>query len=336
MKRSAMKENPVVRLVRLAKESKQNDPRLVELLHACRDGKLAAVRRLLKAGLSPNAIAPGDVAMDTAISAAVYARQSAVLRLLAAAGADFNDGVMFLPLVLAAGWRHLPLVQVLIEGGADVNLPDDSGVTPLRAAILGGPPNAKGNPLPIVVALLDAGADPNLFPRTHSDYADNETPLTWAAYRGNRKMADLLVAAGAKNPNLEALLLCGAAHRGNLDEVRDLVKSGVDVNQRDAFENTPLVQAALTGKQKVVAFLLKSGANPNLHEGARNPQRSALSTAAVYGYLSIVRMLVESGANVSFRTRATKYVPGLTALDWAREESQNKVVGYLKGLAHRT
>jgi hypothetical protein len=36
------------------------------LRNACREGKIAAVRRLLNAGLSPNAIAPGDVAMDTA------------------------------------------------------------------------------------------------------------------------------------------------------------------------------------------------------------------------------------------------------------------------------
>ena len=147
-RRNQSNQDPILRLLRMAKNSERNDPRLVELLSACRKGNLANVRRLLNAGLSPNEIAPGDATMDTAVSAAVYAQGAAILRVLAAAGADLDAGHSYTPLVTTAGWRHLPLVLALIEGGANVNQADSSGTTPLRAAVLGGHSGANGNPLP--------------------------------------------------------------------------------------------------------------------------------------------------------------------------------------------
>jgi ankyrin repeat protein len=44
---------------------------------------------------------------------------------------------------------------VLIEGGADLELPDECGNTPLMAAVMGGDKNAE-----VMGMLLRAGADP--------------------------------------------------------------------------------------------------------------------------------------------------------------------------------
>src|SRR5688572_14741729 len=99
----------------------EEDPQVVELRQAAHTGNVAKVKRLLALGVDPGA-EPRDAA-DTAVLAAVYARKPEVVRVLARAGADPNDGWPYKPLGLAAGWGHLELLRALIEGGADVNLP---------------------------------------------------------------------------------------------------------------------------------------------------------------------------------------------------------------------
>jgi ankyrin repeat protein len=326
-------ESPAWRLMRLSKAAKHNDPRLVELVKACRRGDVAEVRRLLKSGLSPNQIAPGDAALDTAVTAAVYARQAHVIGVLAHAKADLDTTPSsYTPLVTASGWRDLEMVLALIDGGANVNQPDQAGVTPLQAAVRGGPgqtPLPDSDPLPVVDALLKAGADPDFVPRRQTGHPSVMTPLRWAAYEGSRQMIDLFVAAGSKEKKLDALRLCGAAHRGTLDELKELVDRGVNVNQRDATHATPLVAASEAGHEQVVAFLLERGANPNLHAGFRNDGQSALIAAAVSGRLKIVKMLVRAGADHAYKMRvAPNSRIRFSALDFARHvESEHRREG---------
>src|SRR5262245_57245646 len=107
-------DHPVMQAFRMMNEAEKNDPRLVELLKASRAGDVAQVRRLVKSGLSPNEIAPGDFGQDTAVTAALFARKPAVLRLLGELGADLDDGFMYKPLVTAAEWGNSDLVQALL------------------------------------------------------------------------------------------------------------------------------------------------------------------------------------------------------------------------------
>ncbi len=87
------------------------------------------------------------------------------------------------PLIVAASNGDWHLVQYLIDSGANVNLADDSGGTPLFAA--------SWHKHPVVVEkLLKAGANPN------AD-ADGLTPLMAAAWRLNRRTIALLLDAGA-------------------------------------------------------------------------------------------------------------------------------------------
>ncbi len=67
----------------------------------------------------------------------------------------------------AAYTGHLPIVQYLVERGADVNKPDNRGFTPLMSATLGGHKN-------IVEFLLNKGANPN----TQDDYGYRTIRLT--------------------------------------------------------------------------------------------------------------------------------------------------------------
>ena len=56
---------------------------------------------------------------------------------------------------LAAAWCRTESLSLLIERGADIELPDECGNTPLMAAVIGGDQNAQ-----VVDLLLRAGADP--------------------------------------------------------------------------------------------------------------------------------------------------------------------------------
>lgn len=75
------------------------------------------------------------------------------------------------PLHIACWQKYESIVKHLISAGADVNQPGDLGTTPLHYAVFEGDEYS----LPIVKALLAAGADP-----TKVDKRSNSTPLKWA------------------------------------------------------------------------------------------------------------------------------------------------------------
>lgn len=91
------------------------------------------------------------------------------------------------PLHLAAGYDDKPeIVEVLIKNGADVNIRDDSGYTPLHTACYS---NNKGS----VSILLNNGAEVNIF--------NNEgvTPLYNVATKGYLDVFNMLIQHGAIN-----------------------------------------------------------------------------------------------------------------------------------------
>jgi ankyrin repeat protein len=91
------------------------------------------------------------------------------------------------PLDVAAAAGHAPIVDALLDAGADAEAKDGAGRTPLLLAAINGRRDAAA-------ALLKKGADP--------DAADEEatTPLHAAARAGDVGMAGLLMDSGA-DPN---------------------------------------------------------------------------------------------------------------------------------------
>lgn len=102
------------------------------------------------------------------------------------ANIDIQDDEGFTPLNRAAKLSYFHLVKYYIELGADVNIPNNNKITPLHYGV-------EYNNVKIVNLLLEEGAN--------IDARDSiqECPLHWAGWTGNYEVAKLLLKYGA-NP----------------------------------------------------------------------------------------------------------------------------------------
>lgn len=91
-----------------------------------------------------------------------------------------------------------------------------------------------------------------------------------------------------------AKLLIHAAERGNLEEVRDLLNRGAEVDNRNRNGHTALHQASSMGFLEIVKLLLRSGASVDLPDG---DGETALMMAAYRGKADVVRLLLINGAD---------------------------------------
>jgi len=83
--------------------------------------------------------------------------------------------------------------------------------------------------------------------------------------------------------------------RGNADAVRMLIFKGADVNCRDRFGNTPLINAAMRGSAEMVSLLLEYRADHGL---TNNFGLNALMVAVDKHHHEVARVLLEAGMPV--------------------------------------
>lgn len=158
------------------------------LMPAVRNAPLGGVKALIAAGADVNARdAKGASVLEHAVkSSREYA--AAVVAALLDAGADFSAETQQRVMIPAAQSARPEVLCLLLERGADVNLPLQHGNTLLHYAV------SNANPGGCEV-LLAAGADVN---------QQNEaglTPLHWAVQGADTAAVELLLRAGA-NPHL--------------------------------------------------------------------------------------------------------------------------------------
>lgn len=87
-----------------------------------------------------------------------------------------------------------------------------------------------------------------------------------------------------------------AIFNGDAVKIAEMIAGGMDVNIRDKYEWTPLIQAARYSKTEIIKLLLSKGADLN----AQSKQGvTALHIAASQSHLEIVKILLEYGASVA-------------------------------------
>ncbi len=170
-------------------------------------------------------------------------------------------------------------VEAMLAKGADVNVRDENGWTPLHALgeiVRGGHPSpgqidAKG----IAELLIAKGADINA-----KDKA-GDTPLHAAARGGEKGVVELLLAKGAnvnaRNDSGQTALNVA----GNAGVAKWLLAKGADVNAKGNDGETPLFRAIAQKDKDFVALLLAQGADINVeNKTGQTLQRKALLFSA--------------------------------------------------------
>ena len=85
--------------------------------------------------------------------------------------------------------------------------------------------------------------------------------------------------------------------RGNLSDVEELLKQGVDnVDAKISKGRTALWGASFHGHLDVVELLLSHGADTEVRGG---DEATALHVACQEGHLKVVKCLIQTGANVN-------------------------------------
>lgn len=245
-------------------------------------------------------------------------------------------------LQVAAYLGQVELVQLLLQAGAGLDLPDDEGSTALHYAALGNQPDvarlllsagcgadvinsARSSALHVAVqrgflevvrVLCEQGCDVNL-PDAHAD-----TPLHSAISAGSG--ANGIVEVLTEVPGIDVTatnrqgftLLHHASLKGHVLAVRKILARArqlVDARKEDGF--TALHLAALNNHREVAQILIREG---RCDVNVRNRKlQSPLHLAVQQAHVGLVPLLVDAGCSVN-----TEDEDGDTALHVALQRHQ--------------
>ena len=285
------------------------------LIEAAGYGHLSIVQFLLAHGATVNARAKtGETALWQAANADL--------------SDDIDSGGTF-PLVQPVqNALYAKIIRLLLNHGADPNIPDVHGVTPLAIA-------CYRNRSAEVSALLTGSIDLN----RRDDFG--KTAIEWASYNGYPQIVKLLLAHGAhvdekrglpgeKQRKLDESLF-NAIHHHNIKAINMLLSCGADPNcsLREYFElddHMEMIQLItplfLSGNSPLITrMLLVKGADPNKrgYDGS-TPLMVAVGTDAIQISAfpvvpEVTQMLIDHGAKIN-----TRDSDGKTALMQTHDE----------------
>ncbi len=266
-------------------------------------GGVTPIEALLAAGSDVN---QGNNRGWTPLHQAAYANRCEIAALLIEKGAALDGeahGAGGTPLVVALFWGHREVADLL---GHDFVAPNNLRV----AAGLGLPKLVDACFRPDGTLTPEACAARGFY-RPHSDFPD------WKPSTDPQEVLD------------EALVWACKSNR--LAVLDRLIKAGSRPHA-DPYRGTPLVWAAVCNRPETVAWLLDHGAAINLKAtfgGLTHGQGiTALHMAAQYGHMTVVRLLVERGADRSIKDDLYRS----TAAGGASHFGQNEVRDYLNAL----
>lgn len=124
-----------------------------------------------------------------------------------------------------------------------------------------------------------------------------------------------------------------AAEYGSHELATWLIDQGLDVNAYDEKnEEPPLAIACAQGHLRVVRLLVESGANLETHDSVRNPLLSTIVGGGSEAHTEIARLLVERGIDTT-----VKYpnLENMSALELAKSYGRDGIVKLLEARENR-
>uniref|UniRef100_A0A2R8MCN8 Ankyrin repeat domain 6 n=1 Tax=Callithrix jacchus TaxID=9483 RepID=A0A2R8MCN8_CALJA len=190
------------------------------------------------------------------------------------------------PLHLAANKGHLPVVQILLKAGCDLDVQDDGDQTALHRATVVG--NTE-----IISALIREGC------ALDRQDKDGNTALHEASWHGFSQSAKLLVKAGAnvlarnKAGNTALHLACQNSHS---QSTRVLLLAGSRADLKNNAGDTCLHVAARYNHLSIIRLLLSAFCS--VHE-TNQAGDTALHVAAALNHKKVAKILLEAGADTT-------------------------------------
>ncbi|CZR51252.1 uncharacterized protein PAC_01127 [Phialocephala subalpina] len=185
------------------------------------------------------------------------------------------------PLSYAAEKGHGEVVKALLDAGANANLKDINGRTPLWYA-------TRNKNAGVLELLL----------KSDSTKYDIRRWLWYAARNGYEDVIRVLLEKGV-DPNskdsAERTLLWHAAGKGHMGLVTFLLEKGAVVDSRDTWGQTPVFSATNNGHYEVVDLLLRQKADV---KSSDKEGRTPLSLAADNGHATLVTLLLAENVDV--------------------------------------
>lgn len=329
----------------ILEHTEQNDTKVLDrgdksgktpLHYAAESGAADIIKLLRKKGANPNIYDPEQ--NFPLLTAAKKNDVDSVYALIynygdaTPANPDLQDSVSDAAILHAVKHKNRDMVQALKSYGANMNIADAEGTTPLVAALntndkeflefffsLGIDVNAI-NPATQRTALiyvldkknyeaarylLDKGADPNL----HT--AGLPSPLQVAVSTDNADpgIVDYLIAKGAKlnDPNIPlGNVIVRSIHKGNAPVVSKLIAAGAKASDLESETSSGVIQALNAGDAETAILLINSGAD--IHK-IDTDGYSALALAAKQNMTNVFEILVKKGADVNQTSRNTSAIP---------------------------
>jgi len=246
------------------------------LIHLIRDPTttLTTIKNHLE--LNPSEIDSVEELFNcTALHYAVFHNRSDVVLLLCEKGADLNvqNKHGLTPVLCAADKNFTSLVRTLVKFGANLKVTDNQGFSLLHKAVL-------SSNLDLVQFLLGCTSpEGELLLDINAVSDEGFTPLHQAALHGHNKIIKLLLANGASVSCVsrqKATPLHLACTKDHVRAAELLLEKGAFVDAQDRSQRTPLHYACLFGHAKIISLLVKFNADIHLKD-RRNESSFALA-----------------------------------------------------------